>query len=355
MNTRIQVDNATIARFWLILLAIVGSLVMIYWARKALLMIAVAAFLAVSLNPLVSSLSKKVFKNNRPFATAVVFIGILLTFVGFGFLVAPSLISQVKSFAETAPATIAHSVQALRDNETVQKLNLTPSVDEAVKFIETNKQKWTAQAGSIMFNGVNSIVGFVFSGVIVLTLTVLMLLDAPTIMQSFWRLYSDRKIMERHKIIAEKMAGTITGFVGGQLIQVTINGICAGVVVFILSLIFDTPTNLILPVGLLVSLMGLIPLVGTTIGGILGALLITFSNPTAGLTFMIYFVIYQQIENNIIAPYIQSRALNLSSLLVLIAVTVGIYLFGILGGIISIPLAACIKILIEENVDLAKI
>ena len=66
-------------------------------------------------------------------------------------------------------------------------------------------------------------------------------------------------------------------------------------------------------------------------------------------------MIYQQIENNIIAPYIQSRALNLSSLLVLIAVTVGIYLFGILGGIISIPLAACIKILIEENVDLAKV
>ena len=66
-------------------------------------------------------------------------------------------------------------------------------------------------------------------------------------------------------------------------------------------------------------------------------------------------MIYQQIENNIIAPYIQSRALNLSSLLVLIAVTVGIYLFGILGAIISIPLAACIKILIEENVDLAKV
>ena len=355
MNTRIEVDNTTIARFWLILLAIIGGLVMIYWARKALLMIAVAAFLAIALHPTVSSLAKKVFKNNRSLATAVVFIGILLTFVGFGFLVAPSLISQVKSFAETAPATVSHSVQALRDNETIQKLNLTSSIDEAVKFIETNKQQWTAQAGSIMFSGVNSIVGFVFSGVIVLTLTVLMLLDAPTITRSFWRLYGDKKTMEHHKKIAEKMTGTITGFVGGQLIQVTINGICAGVVVFILSLIFDTPTNLILPVGLLVSLMGLVPLVGTTIGGVLGAILIAFSNVTAGVTFMIYFVIYQQIENNIIAPYIQSRALNLSSLFVLIAVTVGIYLFGILGGIISIPLAACIKILIEENIDLANL
>lgn len=353
MKTRIEVDNATIARFWLILLTIIASLVMIYWARKALLMIAVAAFLAVSLHPLVSSLSKKVFKNNRSMATAVVFVGILLTFVGFGFLVAPSLISQARSFAETAPATIANSVQALRDNETVQKLNLTSSVDEAVKFIETNKQKWTAQAGSIMFSGVNSIIGFVFSGVIVLTLTVLMLLDAPNITKSFWDLYRDKKTKEHHKKIAEKMAGTITGFVGGQLIQVAINGVCAGIVVFVLSLIFDTPTNLIMPVGLLVSLLGLIPLVGTTIGGVLGALLLAFSNPTAGVVFIIYFIIYQQIENNVIAPYIQSRALSLSSLLVLIAVTVGIYLFGILGGIISIPLAACIKILIEENVDFA--
>lgn len=351
--TKIEVDNATIARFWLILLAIIGSLVMIYWARQALLMIAVAAFLAVAIHPLVSSLSKKAFKNNRSLATAVVFVGFLLVFVGFGFLVAPSLISQSQSFAETAPETIARSVNTLKENHLVKRFKLTESVDEVVKFIETNKQKWTAQAGVIMFSGINSVIGFVFSGVIVLTLTVLMLLDAPAIMKSFWNLYHDKKTMERHKKIAEKMAGTITGFVGGQLIQVTINGVCAGIVVFVLSLLFDIPTNLIMPVGLLVSLMGLIPLIGTTIGGLLGMVLILLSNSTAGVIFIIYFVIYQQIENNVIAPYIQSRALSLSSLLVLIAVTVGIYLFGILGGIISIPLAACIKILIEENVDLA--
>lgn len=355
MSQRIEIDNHTILRFWLVPLGLLGSLLLMYWARQALVMIAIAAFLAVAIHPLVSKISRKVFGNRRSLATAVVFVGFVLVLVGFGFLAAPSLIGQAKSFAETAPTTITNSVEALRDNQLVKHLKLTSTIDKAVDHIEANKQKWAAQAGSIMFNGVNSVVGFVFSGIIVLTLTVLMLLDAPTLLKSFWGLYRNRQTMEHHKKIAEKMAGTITGFVGGQLIQVTINGICAGLVVFILSWIFNTPTNLIAPVGLMVSLLGLIPLVGTTIGGLLGALLIALSNPTAGLVFIIYFVIYQQIENNVIAPYIQSRALNLSSLLVLIAVTVGIYLFGILGAIISIPLAACIKILIEENVDLSKL
>lgn len=355
MRAKIEIDNATIARFWLILLAILGALGVIYWSRQALLMIAMAAFLAVAIHPLVSKLSKKFFKNNRSIATAVVFVGFLLALIGFGFLLAPSLIRQSQSFAETAPEMITRSVEALKDNEMVKQLKLTSTIDEAVRFIELNKQKWTAQIGALMFSGINSVISFVFSGVIVLTLTVLMLLDAPAITRAFWKLYHNEKKMEHHKKIAEKMAGTITGFVGGQLIQVMINGVCASLVVFVLGLIFNTPTYLILPVGLFVSLLGLVPLVGTTIGGLLGALLIAFSNPTAGLTFIIYFVIYQQIENNVIAPYIQSRALSLSSLLVLIAVTVGIYLFGILGAIISIPLAACIKILIEENIDLSKL
>lgn len=354
MRTKIEVDNMTIARFWLVLLGILGGIALIYWSRQALILIAMAAFLAVAIHPLVSNLSKKIFKNNRSLATAVVFVGILLVFVGFGFLVAPSLINQARSFAETAPSTIATSISALKDNELIQQLNLTSAVDDLVRFIDVNKEQWAAQFGSTMFNGFNSLVSFVFSGIIVLTLTVLMLLDAPELTGSLWRFYTNKDLMLRHKKIAEKMAGTITGFVGGQLIQVSINGVCASVAVFVLSLIFDIPTNLIMPVGLIVSLLGLIPMLGTTIGGILGALLILFSNPTAALIFIIYFVIYQQIENNVIAPYIQSRALNLSGLLVLIAVTVGIYLFGILGGVISIPLAACIKILIEENLKIAK-
>ena len=353
MKTKIEVDNATIVRFWLILIGIIAGLALIYWARQALIVIGVAAFLAVAINPLVTTISTKFFHHKRPLATAIVFFSFLMILVSFGFLVAPSLISQFQSFAETAPSTITSTIDSLHQNNFVKQFNLTSYIDEILNFINNYKQQWTTQLGSIMFNGFNSIIGFVASGFIILTLTFLMLVDAPEILRTFWQLYKNKRILERHQRIANKMAKTITGFVSGQLIEVSINGVCAGIAVFVLSLIFGIPTNLVLPVGLMVSLMGLIPLVGTTIGGILGAILIAFSNVSAGIVFMIYFVTYQQIENNIIAPFIQSRALRLSGLVVLIALTMGIYLFGILGAIISIPTAGCIKILLEENVDFA--
>lgn len=352
MRTKIEVDNWIIARFWLILLGVLAGAALIYWARHALILIGVAAFLAIAANPLVSKLSNKLFKGKRPAATAVLFVSFVLILVTFGFLIVPSMTSQLHSFIETAPTIIADSVESLKNNSLVQQFNLTSYFDEISTYIDTHKQAWASQIGSTMFSGVSSVITFVFSGFIVLTLTFLMLVDAPNITKGFWKFYNNKRMMEHHQELAHKMAGTITGFVSGQLAQVTVSGTCAGIVVFILTIIFHIPTNLIAPTALIVSLMSLIPLVGATIGGIIGMLLITMSSLPAAIVFIIYFIVYQQIENNIIAPFIQSKAVSLSSLVVLIAITVGIYLFGILGALIAIPTAGCIKILLEDNFDL---
>lgn len=351
MGTKFEVDNWTIARFWLVLLGILAAAALIYWARNALILIGLATFLAIAAHPLVSKISRKFFKNKRPAATAIVFFGFLLILVTFGFLVIPSLAAQFRSFIETAPNLISTSMDSLKSNSLVQQFNLTQYVDEVSNYINTNKQSWASQIGSTMFSGVGSAITFVFSGFIVLTLTFLMLVDAPNITKGFWSFYKDKRVMEHHQKLARKMAGAITGFVSGQLTQVSISGLCAGTVVFILTLIFAAPSNLIAPVALIVSLMSLIPLVGATIGGVIGMLLIAASNLPAAIVFIIYFVIYQQIENNIIAPFIQSKAVSLSSLTVLIAITMGIYLFGILGALIAIPTAGCIKVLLEDNFD----
>jgi predicted PurR-regulated permease PerM len=84
------------------------------------------------------------------------------------------------------------------------------------------------------------------------------------------------------------------------------------------------------------------------IGTILVTLLLTLDNPTAAFTFFAIMVIYQQIEGNYISPKIQSKRIDLSALAILSAVIIGIYLFGIAGGIISIPIAGCIRVGIEE-------
>ena len=78
------------------------------------------------------------------------------------------------------------------------------------------------------------------------------------------------------------------------------------------------------------------------------AIVLALNSIAAAIVFSIYFIIYQQVENNFISPQIQSRTIKLSALAVLIAVTIGTYVFGLLGGIISIPIAGSVKVLLED-------
>jgi predicted PurR-regulated permease PerM len=87
---------------------------------------------------------------------------------------------------------------------------------------------------------------------------------------------------------------------------------------------------------------------GSFIGGALVALLLAFNAWGAGLAFIIYTIVYLQIESNLISPKIQGKGLQLPALVVLMSVTIGVFTFGIIGAIISIPIAGCIKVLIEE-------
>ena len=151
------------------------------------------------------------------------------------------------------------------------------------------------------------------------------------------------------------MYTVVTGYVTGQLTVSSIGAVTAGAVVFILSLIFPgVPSNLALPTVAIAFTLSLIPMFGATIGGVIVTLLLISNNLTAGIIFAIFFIIYQQIENNFISPTIQSKRVELSPLAVLASVTVGLYVFGLAGGIISIPVAGCVKVLLEDYLARAK-
>ena len=101
-------------------------------------------------------------------------------------------------------------------------------------------------------------------------------------------------------------------------------------------------------------ILTLIPMFGATLAGLLIALLLFFNNVTAGIIYAAYFIIYQQIENNFIAPSIQSKKLELSALMVLSSVTIGLYVGGLLGSLIAIPAAGVVKVLLENYLEQAK-
>jgi predicted PurR-regulated permease PerM len=93
---------------------------------------------------------------------------------------------------------------------------------------------------------------------------------------------------------------------------------------------------------------------GAMIGGILISLLLAFNDLSAAIIFIVFFIVYQQIENNFVSPTIQAKKVELSALAVLGSVTIGLYMFGLAGGIISIPIAGCIKVLLDEYLSRAR-
>src|SRR5690606_8152095 len=155
----------------------------------------------------------------------------------------------------------------------------------------------------------------------------------------------DNARLKRHHEVVQQMYRVVSGYVTGQLLIAAIAGTGSAVVVLILSAFFDLPANLAMPIAAVVFVGGLIPMFGATIGGIIAIALLAFNDIPAAIIFAVYFVIYQQVENNFISPVVQSRTVDLSARTVLVSITIGLYLFGIVGGIISIPIAGCIRVL----------
>jgi predicted PurR-regulated permease PerM len=119
--------------------------------------------------------------------------------------------------------------------------------------------------------------------------------------------------------------------------------------VFILSLIFPAiDGNLAMPTILLTFVLTLIPMFGATLAGVLITLLLLLNDPTAGIIYGIFFVVYQQIENNFISPVVQAKKVELSALAVLVSVTIGIYVGGLIGGVIAIPIAGTVKVFADD-------
>ena len=355
MKVRIEIDTKTFVRFWLVVIGFAFALLAIYSARTALIILGVAFFLALALNAPVSMLAKHLPGRSRVAGTAIAYVTVVAILASFIFLVVPPVAQQTMKFADTVPGLVENArTQWGGLNTFVEKYNLQPQVDRAVESFRGNATGWAADVGRNILTGVGSVVGALTSLLLVLVLSFLMLVEGPTWMRRIWGVYQDKGRMERHRSVAKRMYAVVTGYVTGQLTVSAIGALASGLVVFILSFFFNVPANLALPTIAIAFTLSLIPMFGATIGGILISLLLAFNDVTAAVVFVIFFVVYQQVENNFISPTIQSKKVELSALAVLASVTIGLYMFGLAGGIISIPIAGCVKVLLDEYLSRAR-
>ncbi len=356
MKVKVQVDTQTFVRFWLVVIGFMVAGLMIYSARTGLIIVGTAIFLALALNGPVSRIATYLPGKSRAGSTAIAYL-LVVAFIGtFLFLAVPPIVEQTAKFAQTVPGLVDKATTSWHSFDNfIDTYHLQPQVDQAAESVKDNASRFASDLGVNLLSGVGSFFGFLSSLFLVLVLAFFMLVEGPEWMKRIWGLYRDEERMRHHRRTVTRMGSVVSGYVTGQLTVSALDGIFAGLFIFIMSLfIHEVPANLAMATAALLFIFSMIPMFGALIGAALVSLLLVFNSVPAVIIFVIYFIVYQQIENNFISPTIQSKRLELSPLLVLSAVTIGVYVFGIAGAIISIPIAGCVKVLFEEYMQHAK-
>ena len=358
MSKRIETDWQTFIKFWLVPLIIAGVLFFMYKALTGLIIIGISIFLALALKPLVRKVNHfftKHFGKDKKHQTlsavfayliVVLIIGAVLAIVG------PVVVNETAKFIQNFPDTFEKTFGGWEGINNFGKSIGIDNLHTQINNALTNLSNGMLDVlGNNLISSVSGIADVVMKIVLVLILTLLFLLEGPEMMDTLWASLSagnDKKPVKVAREVISKMANVISTYVSRQIIVAVIDGCASMLIVFVLSLILGFSSSLAIPMGMITMMFYLIPMFGQFIGGTLVTILLFFSNPVAALVFAIIYIIYAQIENNIIAPKIQGDALNLQPIMILSAIVIGIYMFGLLGAIIAIPIAGCIRVLIDE-------
>jgi predicted PurR-regulated permease PerM len=314
-------------------------LYLVYLVRRPLLWVLVAVFLAVALSSPVSILSRHM---KRGFAIAIVYLALILAPVAVGLLVVPPIVTQMTNLVNDLP----HYAQDLQDfsnrNRTLRKLErdyqITARLEEQARELPTK----AGDAAGLLQSAGLTLVNSIFAVVTILVLTAFMLGSGPVWVDKIIALQPEDRA-KRMRRVADHSASAVGGYVGGVLLQATTAGVLAYVVLMILGVPFTAP------LAVLIFFLDLIPLVGATIGAVIVGVVTLFVDfPTATIIWAVWAIFYQQIENNVIQPRIQQRAVDVHPLGVLISVLFGAAVLGILGALIAIPVAATLQICVRE-------
>ena len=358
MAKQIETDLKTFIKFWLVPLLIGITIFVIYKALTGLIIIGLSIFLALALRPLVNRVNRfftKHFGKSEKHQTLSAVFAYLIVVVVVGGIIAivgPVVVNETSRFVQNFPETFEKTFGGWDGvNELGKSIGISDlhaQIDSGLTDLSNNL---LGILGNNLFSSVSGIADVIMKTVLVLILTLLFLLEGPGMMNSLWASLAaneDKKVAKVAKNITTKMANVVSTYVSRQVFVAVLDGCATMVFVFILSLIFKFSPNLAVPMGMITMLFYLIPMFGQFIGGTLVTVLLISSNLWAGLVFAIIYIGYSQIENNIIAPKIQGDALKLRPVIILSAIVIGMYMFGLLGAIIAIPIAGCIRVLVEE-------
>lgn len=309
-------------------------------ASQVFVLILVALFLATGLNPAVEAIRRR--GASRTTAVAIIFISVLSLVGIFLALVVPPLVRQTTHLIEIAPSLL----QDLKNNPTIADLN------SHYAFIDTLQKKLTSitSDGTLIITAFGGVIGVgktvlsgTFTGLTILVLTLYFITSLPEATAIGLKLVPASR-RPRVALLVDAVIARVGAFVGSQILI----SFFASIFVTILSLILGLPSPI--AIGIIVFICGLVPLIGHFLGCGIVTLIAATQSVAIGIIAFVSYVVYVQIENYVVTPKIMKRTLALPGAVTIIAALIGTSLLGLVGGLLAVPVAASVILILEEVV-----
>lgn len=333
----------SVVRTVLIVVAVFVCLYLIYLLRKPIGWLLIATFLAVALSGPVNLLHRRM---RRGFAITIVYLGLLMIPIGIGALIVPPIVTGAEDLAQNAPEYAKDVTNFVNDNERLQELNDDYDITAKLQEEAAKLPEKLGDAASVLSDVGLGIVNSIFAVVTILILTAFMLGGGRRWIVAGLRFVPEDRA-ERIERVIDRSARAVGNYVAGALAQALVAAVTSFIVLKILGIPFAAP------LALIVFFFDLIPMVGATIGAIAVGIVTLFGDfPGDTIIWAIWSIVYQQVENNLIQPQIQNRAVDINPFLVIVSVLFGGTLLGVLGALMAVPVAATIQIALREWADL---
>jgi predicted PurR-regulated permease PerM len=312
-----------------------GLLYLLVQVRSTLLLLAVAIFLAVALGPAVDRFSRRL---PRAASILLVYLLIFSVFAGVLSLVVPPVVNGASDLSQDVPGY----VDDLRNNKRIRELDNKYDVTTKLKKEAAKLPDKFGDAAGALQSIASGTVNAAFQLLTILTMTFFLLLDGKRMARFLLRRFGGEH-EQRLVGVAGRIYRSTSGYVSGALTITSINGFLTFCVLTILGVPFAVP------LAVLMSFFGLIPLVGATIGGVIILVVTLFTDfPTATIIYGIFLICYQQVENNALQPFIFKRTVNVHPLAVIVGILAGSALLGVIGALVAIPVVAALQIVLRE-------
>jgi predicted PurR-regulated permease PerM len=345
----IGIQSRTVIKIVAIVIVSIGVAVLlnhvIVEIKTTIRWLCAAIFLALALSPLVDLVSKARIRARSLPRWAAILISYVLFFAVLTFLVLaviPPIIHEVSRLGSKLPTYVKDFQQWAKDNEEFRQLNhkfhITSLLTQEAQSLPSKIGDAAGALQEITVGLLNNLV----EAIVVLTLAFFLLLDGVSMFERITsRLREEYRVRIRR--VGEKIARIVRSYVTVNLFLAVLAGVFTWLALELLGV------DLAVPLGVLVAMLDLVPLIGFTVGGILVAVVAAFHDfPTALIVWVVLFLVYQQLQDRVIQPIFYKSAVRIQPAVAVLVVLAGAQLAGILGALLAIPTAAALGAIFDE-------